>query len=609
MARTSSKRAALLVASLMLGAIAGSLPGAQAHGPDSAGWVEQAGDGKGASKPVLSNLEVGTVLYSANQFTVNHPFAGPAQRGFAKYMAWGTRPAGTGAQVFVVGSGADGISWGTPRAATIQDPQGTNVPFIIDQIGNPVVAATTYYDAPFIMFYRALGESSTTPAAIHYAQSANGIEWTLDVPLANGVGTPIVQAGGFKEKIIAPADLIFSASGTTSNATCDLATTAAYACRYTLLYTTEDAAGKRYTALARTGGQIGVPANTMSASGWATPALSPGLAGAWDDQAAENISVEQVGTAYRALYSGKKAGGTASLGWATSPDGVTWTTAATNPATPASLFGAATPSGGSLTKGQFISDASSEHQRVYISRTVGTSADMFLAATAPAPGIGPHVRISSPTSGAVIGPQVPITVYAGDTLGATPGLAMGTLSVTIDGIGGLGVTSDDTIVEQFKYAGKKIMALPTLADGAHTLLVSVKDLDGNQTSVSVNFNVDGQAPNTTITLAPAGPEIGFPDSIGKFGGTVTDAGGTGIKYVSAVVRNPLGQVKTYTTLAAFGWQVTKVSANQWNVIWVAPVLDPHFAVPGDYVVSLLGTDGGGLHEVGDIANTASVLVI
>lgn len=587
----------------MLGALASSVPGAQAHGPDTSGWVEQAGNGRSESKPTISNMEIGAVLYDARRF-MNGPLVNPQVPSQpTTHIAFGTRPTAGGKQLFLLRGGNDGLSWGAPIATTLRDPDGQDIPFVIGDPGSfDVEYLPGFINIVYRIWYTEPGAAGTTAASILIAGSMDGILWTLDGAIAESAAGSVVGGTGFKSRVIGPSDVHYLKSSATA-AACGANP---WDCATVMVYTTADPSGKQYASLAWS------TSSGATFTGLAAPILSPGGSGAWDDSADMNLTVEKLNsTTYGALYSGKQTGGASSIGWATSANGVAFTKSATNPATPGSLFdAAATPSGtGSLVKAQFLKDGSSEHTRVYTSRTVGGVGHSYVGATAPAPGTAPHVRVSSPAEGDIIGPKVPVTIFAGDTLGTPPGLDMSTLSVTIDGIGGLALTSEDTIVGQYKLPGKKIVSASTLADGPHTLVASIKDVEGNATTVTVNFNVDGQAPNSTITSSPAGPEIGFPDSIGKFAATVTDAGGTGIEFVSAVVTNPLGQVKAWTTHAPSGWQVTKGGPNIWTVVWIAPTYDPHFAAPGEYFVSIQGTDGGGLREKQDVANTASVLVI
>lgn len=597
MARPTSKRPALLLTALALSAIFAGLP-AVAHGPDTAGWIEQAGNGSGDSKPVIPNLEVGSVLYSAAKFPV-----GTAANNLGyKYLAFGTRPTAGGKQLFMTRSN-NGVTWDTPSAAVVRDPDGQNIPLIIGDPGSFDVVHLGYINFAFRIWYTEPGAAGTTATSILIADSNDGLTWVLDGGALESSAGSLVGGTGFKSKIIGPSDVHFFLNGSTST-TCGAVNP--WNCTAVMLYTTADPSGNQYVSMAWS------PDDGITFTGRSTPILSPGTAGAWDDKAVSNATVQAVSASnYRLLYAGNQTGGPASIGTAAGTNGVTFTKGATDPATPASLLSAATPvASGSLIKAQYLADASSEHTRVYTTRVAGAAAANYLGATAPAPGTAPHIRVASPEIGAVLGPKVPISIYVGDTLGAMPGLNLQTLTVTIDGVGGLGLTTEDTIVGQFKLVGKKISGLASLADGPHTLVASVADLDGEITTVTVNFTVDALAPNSTITLAPTGTEIGLVDSPGKFAATVIDpAGGTGIDYVTAQVTNPLGQIKRYTTHAPYGWLVTKVNASHWNVVWTAPTLDPHFAVPGDYLVSILGTDKAGNVEKADTANSAQVFVL
>jgi len=61
------------------------------------------------------------------------------------------------------------------------------------------------------------------------------------------------------------------------------------------------------------------------------PVLVPGDPGAWDESWAADPAVLMEGTTFKMWYRGRSAGGTNAIGYATSPDGVTWTKDGANP--------------------------------------------------------------------------------------------------------------------------------------------------------------------------------------------------------------------------------------------------------------------------------------
>jgi hypothetical protein len=594
----TSKRAILAVATLTLGMTLASMP-AQASAPDTPGWIAQAGNGSGSTSPVTSGLDIGQVLYSPSRFAVN---PGPTPHGLGKYMAWGTRTVGT-ARTLYVQSSDNGLNWSAPIEARLKDPNGVDAPFLLNPVGGFAVINTHYVDHTFKIFYRATDYDGTPVYSFGTAWSPNGVEWFEDAGLAQDATNTIVGGTGFKQKLVGVNSVIFNQTpSANSTALCNGSSAAPYNCAYVMHYTTEDAAGKRYSAIGRS--HTGI-----TWSGTNAPTLSPATAGNWDDHRVENMTVQRVGTSYRALYSGSQSGGRQSIGWATSTNGITFTRTLPGQATtPASTFDSV--GGGNLVKAQFITVANVPHSHVYTSRTAGSTTDLWLGFTSPAPTNAPHVIIGKPDDAAVTGPKVAIEIYAGDTLGTNVGLDLGALSVKLDGIEVDGRVAENTLVGQFRGPGKKIVATATLSGGSHTLDVTIKDFDGDTTTVSRTFSVDAAAPVTNITSAPTGIEIGLVDSPGTYRANVIDpVGGLGIDYVTAVVTNPLGQTKRYGTQAAYGWQITKTNASNWTVAWVAPTLDPHFAVPGTYKVSLLGTDLGGNAEAPSAANTRMVTVI
>jgi len=62
-----------------------------------------------------------------------------------------------------------------------------------------------------------------------------------------------------------------------------------------------------------------------------TPVLSPGAVGSWDEKGASFPTVIKEGTTYKMWYTGMNAAGIGQVGYAISPDGITWTKYASNP--------------------------------------------------------------------------------------------------------------------------------------------------------------------------------------------------------------------------------------------------------------------------------------
>ena len=61
------------------------------------------------------------------------------------------------------------------------------------------------------------------------------------------------------------------------------------------------------------------------------PVLSPGAAGSWDEKGASFPMVIKDGSTYKMWYTGVDASGVGRVGYATSPDGIAWTKSASNP--------------------------------------------------------------------------------------------------------------------------------------------------------------------------------------------------------------------------------------------------------------------------------------
>jgi hypothetical protein len=200
---------------------------------------------------------------------------------------------------------------------------------------------------------------------------------------------------------------------------------------------------------------------------------------------------------------------------------------------------------------------------------------------------------------------------------------MGSLSLNFDGGPALtGVAVEDSIVGALKTPAKKITvanAFGALADGPHTLNVSIADLDGNLSSLARPFSIDTSVPDTAMTTPAPSPQIQIPlDSIGTYEGTSTDAVSP-LLSLRAIVTNPLGQQKAFEirkvcnqmTTPTNGFSILSESngGKTWNWRWVGPTFDLHMLLPGPYSVSVVAVDQNQNIEHADSTNSANVLVI
>lgn len=112
----------------------------------------------------------------------------------------------------------------------------------------------------------------------------------------------------------------------------------------------------------------------------------------------------------------------------------------------------------------------------------------------------PTITITQPTSGqyfAVANPEIKFTVV--DEANGS-GVAISTLSITLDGTKYTNTSSGVTVTSVTN--GYSVVFKPgtALKDGSHTLVVSVKDNDGNlATSSSISFTTDTVAPTLNVT--------------------------------------------------------------------------------------------------------------
>lgn len=587
--RGNLKRAGALAALAMAGTLIAGTTGSMAAGSDTPGWIEQSGNGHGESQPVMSGLNVQSVLFNNARFAED----GIQRPDLSKYLAFGVNGAGNLARTI---GGEDGLSWSAPKQAVLQNAGGVSAPFALDTTSFFDVVYTPLAQYPFSLYYRIGTTAASAIGSLHRAASQDGLTFFNDQALTQDATVGVLNAT-FALSSNGPSDVIYQP--TKSNAT-TCGAVSGWNCRYVMLYDATNAYGSHSTGLASS-------PDGVNFTGLIAAILSPGTSGAWDDTSASNASVRTGLSPAGPLslyYSGGQVSGPKSIGVATSTDGLTWTKTANNPGTAAALLGA------SLSKASAIDDASgSSHAHIYIS--LPTS--LALAATAAAPTTGPSIRFDSPADGTfsnVSGTKV--QVFLNDTLGTNIGEDMSTLSVTIDGVQ-KPVVPSLSLVTAFTRVGHRITRsadITNLAEGLHSIVVSIKDFDGNLTTATSNFTIDTTAPVSTMDAVAATPQIGFPDSIGTYTGGVTEAvTGTALARVYVDVTNPLGATSRYLVK---DYQITKDPLNptrHWTVRWVAPSLDTHTAVPGTYTLSFLGQDVALNLEKATVANTQTVMVL
>ncbi|HVL32136.1 MAG TPA: hypothetical protein VM600_00975 [Actinomycetota bacterium] len=637
---------ASLAAGLILSVLTAGGTSHAEHGADVPGYIEQAGNGAGGSAPVIPDFITHTVLFDETRFTV--PVVGGPRPLRARYLAWGTFINPDGQKQLGLSQSDNGFSFDTPRACLLRRPDGVTAPFLMNGHFSDVVFVASGTDRVFAIYWFAGGLSPVIGQdirAIHRAISVDGCTFEGEVPLAESSAGSVTTGPGsntWKASTMGPGDVIYQPSGSTA-ANC--AATSPWACRYVMTYS---AIGDTSVSSATSTGLAGSPDGRVW-TGMPNPILCPstpypgsvcgaGQVASWDGHTATFGRVRKLAPNTWEMY---YAGGTSDvnecgdfgacwqIGVATSSDGLSWQkVTTTEPLVRPQLTAAFAPGPRNVTYLPNLVDdqrvSGTTHARVYYSRqsfggpqpSPALARDTFLAETSPVPDVGPSIRIGQPDNGLRPRSETPIDFYLNDSFGSSEaaiGIDMTTLDVTFDGLpfNENGLTFERTIVTSVRApAGWRVSARGEnlrLPDGPHTFAVRVADLDGNMRTLSTSFTIDTKAPTTTVTSGPASPQLGFPDSPGTFVGTTTDEG-SALSRMRVTVTNPLGHIKRYDS-PSYGFTIEPLSSSQWNWRWVAPSLDTHFAVPGEYVFTIGGLDIAGNTEVGNTANTKRVLVL
>lgn len=513
----------------------GVSPASAYYGPDDPAWIMQVGDLQGRSRPVIQNFSLRTTLYSLDNFQrPNYP----------RYLAWGLVQTNLGMRLAMAKSN-QGTAWTQPEMALLEVPGnlGVTIPFLLNDVDgyadvlyNPD-AALNPPAHPFEIWYRVEGSDPTSVGSIHHATSANGVLWEQDQsitqpgsaslpdPFNSAEGDPLLvpcspsQPPSWKCGSLGPTDVIRQ-PGDASSLPCTPTTEAGgrpfpWDCRYVMVYDTFSAGEDtlHYAGLAGS-------SNGINWAARANPVLSPGTAGAWDDAATTMAHVRLPSatgpSVYTMYYSGGRqppdacANGLApcwELGVATSADGITWTKAATNPATPRSLieeFTDATANPVALWFPQPLDNrynpTINDHILIYFVRASGGptggatgTKDTFLASTSAAPSQAPTLIIGSPISvGNYTSPAVWFWVCATDTLGTTIGVDASTLELRLDGVlfDPASYQTEYSLVCGYKYHSLIVSNWRLVSAGTHTFTASVRDLEGNLSTASVSFTVN-----------------------------------------------------------------------------------------------------------------------
>lgn len=645
MSVTKRTAAAAIVAALML-SLSGPVARAD-HGADASGWIEQGGNGAGASTPMKDNFVAQTVLFDQNRFAL--PATGTPRPGATRYMAWGTFINDLGDRQLGNARSDNGYGFDDPRPAYIRQPDGSVVPFLLNGDFADVVFVGSSSDRLFAIYWfagpvyhDAIG--GVTPwdiTAIHRAISADGVLFEAETPMqqsAVGSVTAGPNTASWKAGTIGPGDVIYQPSASNASA---CASSNPWNCRYVMTYgATGDPAISPVVATGLAGSPDGLTWTGMANPILCTSTPMPGtVCGAdqtasWDTNTASLGRIRKITPSRWEMY---YVGGSFDLnecgafgpcwriGVATSTDGLVWRKAnVAEPAIRPELMQAFSPgSRVNMLYPNVVDDqtvSGSKHARIYFSRLAYDGAypsptltrDVFIAATTPAPGSAPTIRIGQPDNGWRPRAETPIDIFVNDSIGSPAGIDLSSAVLTLDGTPLDGWTWERSIVTATREPGYRITSrgeLHRLADGPHTFAISVADVEGNRTSTSTRFIIDTTAPLTTLSgPPPSTPQIGFPDSIGTFRGRTVEAA-THLTRVRATVTNPLGQQKYFDSTSPYGWIISKTSPADWSWTWIAPSMDPFFAIPGSYTVTISGQDIAGNLERASASNTVTVLAL
>lgn len=657
MRRPSPTRGAkLIVAAVVLTMVSGA---AGANAATTPLWIEQNGNGDGETVPILEDFNVREVLFNGSRFPFHHG-GGQIQRPtMKKFAAYGTiepwmDPVGQILARVAVASSDDGTRYEEPRALTIHDSAtGEDVPLIVNDAtdhfgvvyGNlgPRIQGEgpENLDLQFGLYYRDHQAPTNSFSSLHVALSADGVSYTLDQNLAQSATNPVLNAG---EDTFGPTQVILQPSGAENCHTTAQPANFPWNCRFVMVIPTVSG-GLERMELAGSG-------DGLTFAGRAAPVLTPGAAGSWDDKFISLAHVSKISnTSWVMYYSGGNAASANQcfngvsacfdIGVATSADGVTWTKAAHNPITPRALYEDVVPGrraslwypvpvNETHPGSGCIPPSGTKHVYLSVIRANGTTdpviaqRDFWHAREGVVPGQAPTVRIDNPVNGPQPMAETAVEAYVTDTLGSPPGVNVGTLQMTLDAAPVTGFTSSVSIVGAYKQRAYKIVRpnfLDALADGLHVLTISVSDVQGNVGSSSVTFSIDRTAPETALVTPAASPRIGVPilTSLGAYEGQTTDATSK-LLGLRAIVRNPLGLTKSFEVrkqcngdfgpiTSGFSILSQSPDGKAWGWRWIAPTLDPHMALPGPYMVSVVGIDANGTAETPDPQNSAEVLVL
>lgn len=626
-----SARALLAVSALLTSAFAGTAPASAALPPDSPGWIRQGGNGASGSAPAQ---EVGLteVLFRPDQFVG----ASTGVKTTDKWRAWGGLVNTDGTTQLAMFQGGQNANWSAPQPATLRDPDGNDVPFLLGDtvhFGVQFQNLRQNWPAYFIVYWDGTESSQTgtslnngldTSLSTHMAVSMDGVRWFDDVELAlNPVDPAMTGLTGINAGMLGATQVFlnpragFCTDAPSSNFPFD--------CAISIVYTAVADTGK--TSIMAAGADRYNPLGTAFRAR-TTPLLAPAAAG-WDNFSVDLAKIRQrkapEGSGWEMTYAGTtgslgcQSGMICQLGVASSSNRFTWTRnnvgrAATEPALYENYLAGPVTLGPAI----FVNDGTPPgHAKGFISvrNAANQSGTTWMAETAPAPTTAPTIEVSKPDNGFYNSSAVAIDLFANDDLGANPGINEALIELTVDGLPletFASWSTSPTIVGSFYQRGVRIMAPANqvnLPEGLHTLRADVVDLDGEAATLTTQFTIDLTPPASVVNSMTSSENMfTYPfESPFSLTGKTTDAL-SGVESVSAVITNTLGQRVVYDSRAeGSGFNLTPIPGGYtWSF---TPPPQPALMVPGTMQVSILGRDRARNIEQANGANTRGLIVI
>lgn len=256
-------------------------------------WVEYSGN------PVLSGTPNS---WDADYVVSPRVLYDQNARAYRMWYSGGNR---TGTNGIGYATSTNGIAWTKYTGAALVPGSSGSWDSAVVQLGSVVWNGTT-----FLMWYRGNNATTNDRGAIGFATSADGVSWS------KYAGNPVLQTTQVDQGYLGPPFVV------------KLNITLPYP--YDMWYTGRSAtypAGNTLTRIYYAGSNDGIHWNK-----WSSTVLNPSSFGAWDSGAVYSPSVYFNGTSFALAYSGLNQSLAApQIGFAASPDGVTWTKYSMNP--------------------------------------------------------------------------------------------------------------------------------------------------------------------------------------------------------------------------------------------------------------------------------------